>query len=151
MEIDQPATSAVKARGVALEGPPENMIQIPADLGENALSKVLSQEGPWDCERLSTVVAEGLFQYLSDSEVRALLRETAACTPPGSRLVFTHAIPGQRRMVSLLTRLIGEPWRSGVRSENLPDYVHGTGWKIVSEPDTDPAHGVERYAVAERW
>ena len=74
----------------------------------------------------------------------------AACTPSGSRLVLTHAIPGYRKMVSFLARLIGEPWESAVPSEDLPAYVAGTGWEIVSEPDTDSAHGVERYAVAER-
>ncbi len=53
-------------------------------------------------------------------------------------------------MLSILTRLIAEPWKSAVRSEDLPEYVEGTGWTMISDVDTDPAHGVERYAVAER-
>ena len=32
-EVDHPATSAAKARDIALEGRPENMLQIAADLG----------------------------------------------------------------------------------------------------------------------
>jgi len=41
-EFDHPATSTAKAKGIALEGQPTNMIQIAADLGERPLSKVLS-------------------------------------------------------------------------------------------------------------
>ena len=149
-EVDHPATSAAKARGVALEGQPPNMIQIAADLGEQALSKVLAEDGRWQSSLPSVLLAEGLFQYLTDDEVRGLLRDATACTSPGSRFVFTHAIPGERKMLSILARLIGEPWKSAVRSEDLPEYVEGTGWTMISDVDTDSAHGVERYAVAER-
>jgi methyltransferase (TIGR00027 family) len=149
-EVDHPATSAAKARGVALEGRPANMIQIAADLGEQDLPKVLSEDGRWQTSQPSVLMAEGLFQYLTDDEVRGLLRDAASCTSPGSRFAFTHAIPGVRRMVSILTRLVGEPWKSAVRSEDLPEYVEGTGWTMISDVDTDSAHGVERYAVAER-
>ncbi len=149
-EVDHPATSAAKARGVALEGQPANMIQIAADLGEQALSKVLSEGGRWQSSVPSVIVAEGLFQYLTDDEVRGLLMDAAACTSPGSRFALTHAIPGERRILSILTRLIAEPWKSTVRSEDLPEYVEGTGWTMTSDVDTDSAHGVERYAVAER-
>ncbi len=149
-EIDHPATSAAKARGVALEGQPANLIQIAADLGERALSKVLSEDGRWQTSLPSVLVAEGLLQYLSDDEVRGLLSDAASCTSPGSQFVFTHAIPGERRLLLILARLIGEPWKSAVRSEDLPEYVEGTGWRMISDVDTDSAHGVERYAVAER-
>jgi len=149
-EVDHPATSAAKARGVEQEGRPSNMIQIAADLGERGLSKVLSEDGRWQSSLPSVLMAEGLFQYLTDDEVRALLRDAAACTSAGSRFVFTHAIPGYRRIVSTLTRMIAEPWQSSVRSEDLPGYVEGTGWTLISDVDTDSAHGVERYAVAAR-
>ena len=50
----------------------------------------------------------------------------------------------------MILRVVGEPIRSAVLSEDLPEYIKGTGWAIISEVDTDPAHGIERYAVAER-
>jgi hypothetical protein len=37
-----------------------------------------------------------------------------------------------------------------VRSEDLPGYIKDTGWAMISDVDTDAAHGIERYAVAER-
>ena len=149
-EIDHPATSAAKAKGVALEGQPENMIQIAADLGEHALSKVLSEEARWKPSLTSVLVAEGLLQYLTNDEVRSLLDEAAATTGAGSRIAFTHAIPGERKILSTMVRLVGEPWKSAVRSEDLPEYFEGTGWAVTSDVDSDSAHGVERYAVAER-
>ena len=76
--------------------------------------------------------------------------EAAACTSLGSRFVFTHAKPGYRKLVTFLTILAAEPWKSAVKSEELPEYVEKTGWRILSEVDHDEAHGVERYAVAER-
>ena len=87
---------------------------------------------------------------LTDAEVRGLLSDAAACTPPGSRIAFTHAIPGERKLLSVLVRLIGEPWKSAVLSEDLPEYIEGTGWAVISDIDTESAHGLERYAVAER-
>lgn len=149
-EVDHPTTSSAKAKGVAAEGQPENMIQIAADLGERDLSKVLSDDGQWDVSKPSVLLAEGLLQYLRDEEVRSLLEETAACTAPGSRLVFTHAIPEQRKILSMMVAVVGEPFQSAIRSEDLPEYVKGTGWVMISEIDDDPAHGIERYAVAER-
>jgi methyltransferase (TIGR00027 family) len=149
-EVDHPATSAAKARGIALEGQPTNMSQVAADLGERPLSQVLSEAGHWETAVPSVLVAEGLFQYLPDEAVRGLLVQAAACTSPGSRFVFTHAVPGYSKLVRILTGLIAEGWKSAVQSEDLPDYVDGTGWTMISDVDTDSAHGPERYAVAER-
>ena len=149
-EVDHPTTSAAKAKGVALEGQPENMIQIAADLSERALSKVLSEVGRWQASQPSVLLAEGLFLYLNDEEARGLLSEAAACTTPGSRIVFTHKIPDERKVLPMILRMVSEPFKSAVRSEDLPEYIKGTGWAMISDVDTNPAHGIERYAVAER-
>jgi methyltransferase (TIGR00027 family) len=149
-EVDHPSTSAAKAKGITLEGQPPNMVQIAVDLGERPLSKVLSEEARWEPSLPSVLVAEGLFQYLTDEQVRDLLVEAAACTSLGSRFVFTHAKPGYSKLIPILTGLIAERWKSSVHSEDLPEYVEGTGWTMISEVDSDPAHGIECYAVAER-
>ena len=47
-------------------------------------------------------------------------------------------------------RAVGEPFKSAVRSEDLPKYIKGSGWTLISDVDTNPAHGIERYAIAER-
>ena len=149
-EVDHPATSAAKAKGIADVGQPANLFQIAEDLGERALAKVLAEDGRFDTSVPTVFVAEGLFQYLTDEEVRSTLEGAAQSAPSGSRFAFSHAVPGYKRSVEVLTRLIAEGWKSSVASEDVPDYIDGTGWRVLSEPDHDPAHGVERYALAER-
>jgi len=149
-EVDHPATSVAKAKGIDQEGQPENMIQIAADLSGRNLSNVLSEDGRWDPTQISVVVAEGLLQYLKDVEVHDLLRDTATCTALATRIVFTHAIPDNRKVLQMILRVVGEPFQSAVRSEDLPGYVNGTGWTVISDVDANLAHGIERYAVAER-
>lgn len=149
-EVDHPATSAAKRKGIEQEGKPANMTQIAADLGERPLSQVLAEEEHWQTDVPSVLVAEGLFQYLTDEEVRGLLKEAAASTGTGSRFVFTHALPGYSKWVTILTNLISESWKSSVHSEDLPGYIEGTGWTMISEVDNDSTHGAERYAVVEQ-
>ncbi len=149
-EVDHPATSAAKARGITEVGHRENMIQIAADLGEQALSKVLADDGRWNPSQRSAVLVEGLLQYLGHEDVRKLFTESARCTTPGSRIIFTHAIPDSRKLLPMILRVIGEPFKSAIRSEDLPEYIKGTGWIMASEVDANPAHGTERYAFADR-
>jgi methyltransferase (TIGR00027 family) len=149
-EVDHPATSAAKAKGVAVVGQPDNMVQIAADLSASTLSNVLSNDNRWDTSQLSVLVAEGLLQYLKDEEVRSLFIEAAACTTSGSRILFSHAIPEDRKILQMILRLISEPFQSAVSSEDLPGYINNTGWTVISDVDTNPDHGIERYAVAER-
>jgi hypothetical protein len=59
-------------------------------------------------------------------------------------------IPEVGSFARRVTGLIGEPFLSFVASEDLPEFVEGTGWSVISDADTDPAHGMERYALLER-
>ena len=149
-EVDHPATSAAKAKGVAQIGQPDNMIQISTDLSERNLSEVLLEDSAWDPTQLSVVVAEGLFQYLNEEEVHDLLRDAAICMAPATRLIFTHAIPHDSKVLQIILRMISEPFKFVIRSEDLPAYLVGTGWTVVSDVDHNIAHGIERYGVAER-
>lgn len=149
-ELDHPATSAAKARGVASCGDPKNMHLIAVDLAKSSLSDVLSQTAGWDTSKSSAVVAEGLLQYLGDSDVHQLFREAAKCVALRSRFIFTHAIPQDRKLLQTILKLVSEPFRSWVSSAELPGYIGNTGWRVVSDTDDAEDHGIERYAVAER-
>ena len=59
-------------------------------------------------------------------------------------------IPEVGSFARRISNVIGESFLSFVASENLPGFVKGTGWSVISDPDTDPAHGMERYALLER-
>jgi methyltransferase (TIGR00027 family) len=149
-EVDHPATSAAKAKGVAQEGQPENMSLLAADLNETPLSVLMKETGRWDISAQSVVVAEGLFLYLKEEGVRQVFREVAACTGPGTWVSFSHGITIKEHLfANALLRLIGEPWLSSCASADLPGYI-GQGWSIIATRGTRSRRGLEGFAVAEK-
>lgn len=149
-EVDHPATSAAKAKGVTQEGQPENMTLLAADLGETALSALTRETQRWDATAQSVVVAEGLLIYLKEETVHQLFREVAACTGPGTRVVFSHGIRiGDYPFSLFLMRLIGEPWLSCCEPEDLPGYI-GEGWSVIITKGWSKGRALEGIAVAEK-
>jgi len=149
-EVDHPATSAAKAKGVLREGQPENMSLLAADLNQIPLSTLMQETERWDHRVQSVVVAEGLLIYLREEVVRQLFREVAACTGPGSRVAFSHGIKIEEHpFANAMLRLIGEPWLSSCESEDLPEYI-GQGWSVIATQGAHLGRGLEGYAVAEK-
>ncbi len=149
-EVDHPATSAAKAKGVTQEGQPENMTLLAADLTETPLSQLMNEAEHWDASAQSIVVAEGLLIYLTEEVVLQLFREIAACTGPGTRIAFSHGVSiKQYHFANAMLRLIGEPWLSSCRSEDLPGYI-GPGWSVIATQGAGPRRNLEAFAVAEK-
>ena len=149
-EVDHPATSAAKAKGVAQEGQSENMTLVAVDLNDIPLSVLMQETGRWDTHAQSVVVAEGLLIYLKEEVVRQLFREVAACTGSGTRVAFSHAISiKEYRLANILLWLIGEPWLSSCASADLPGYI-GPGWSVIATQGTHLRCGLEGFAVAEK-
>jgi methyltransferase (TIGR00027 family) len=149
-EVDHPATSAAKAKGVTQVGQPENMTLLAADLNETPLSVLMKKAEHWDNRAQSVVVAEGLFIYLKEEVVLQVFREMAACTGPGTRVAFSHGIAiKDHRFANALMRLIEEPWLSSCASANLPGYI-GPGWSVIAARGARLRRGLEGFAVAEK-
>lgn len=149
-EVDHPATSAAKAKGVTQEGQPENMTLLAADLNETPLSVLMKKAGRWDTSAKSIVVAEGLFIYLKEEVVLQVFREIAACTGPGTRVAFSHGVNiKEYRFANTMLRLIGEPWLSACTSAELPGYI-GLGWSVIATQRTGSRRNLEAFAVAEK-
>ncbi len=149
-EVDHPATSAAKAKGVAQEGQPENMTLLAADLKETPLSVLMKKVGCWDANARSIVVAEGFFIYLKKEMVRQVFREVAVCTGPSTRVAFSHGIAiEEHRFANVLLRLIGEPWLSSCTSANLPEYI-GPDWPVIEARGANSSRALEGFAVAEK-
>ncbi len=149
-EVDHPATSAAKAKGVAQEGQPENMTLLPTDLNETPLSQLMKEAERWDSSAQSVVVAEGLLIYLTKEVVLQLFREIAACTGPGTRVAFSHGVAiKEHRFANAMLRLIGEPWLSSCRSEELPGYI-GPDWSVIATQRAGSRRNLEAFAVAEK-
>jgi methyltransferase (TIGR00027 family) len=149
-EVDHPATSAAKAKGVTQEGQPENMTLLAADLNETPLSVLMKQAGCWDTSAQSVVVAEGLFIYLKEEVVRQVFREISACTGPGTWVAFSHAVSiKEHRIANVMLQLIGEPWLSSCKSADLPGYI-GPGWSVITTQVPNARCSLEAFAVAEK-
>lgn len=172
VEIDHPATQAVKARALAGIAPP-NVRLVAADLAVEPLGGALARADGWDPRARSVGVAEGLLMYLDEGAVRGLFAAFRAATGPGSRLAFSWIARGADgrfdlgRTPGLVRRavaVVGEPFRWGAVPEELPALLAEEGWRLLDEPwRTDlrarllvPAGlgdevvgGAERFSVAE--
>ena len=139
VEVDHPASSATKARGISGAGlGSPNLTLVAKDLSVHPLSSALSEAG-WQ-RGPSVVVAEGLLMYLPPDAVRALFSALHAQTGPGSRVVFTW-LPRSRgdMLLSPIIRagvaLVGEPVRFSVSLAGLSELLEDTGWVLL--PATD--------------
>ena len=147
LEIDRPATSFAKEKGVSEVGKPENMTLLAADLATRPLSEVLSGADCWNTDARSVGVAEGLFIYLREEDVRSLFQEISYCTGPDSQVAFSYGIAINRYpFTRAILRLLGEPWLSSSASTDLPQYV-GSGWSVVDSPPPTPESSLEGFAV----
>lgn len=165
VEVDHPASSAAKARGVAGAGlRSANLRLVAKDLAAHPLSAALDEAG-WRAGQ-SVVVAEGLLMYLPPAAVRDLFAALHALTGPGSRVVFTW-LPEEdgalllHPFVRLGVRLVGEPVRFSAAPEALASLLAGVGWRLLPAADLrarylagtvladEPITSMERFSVAE--
>ncbi len=157
-EIDHPATSRLKSKGIENMGGRDNLELIAADLGEQALGDVLNANGRWDGSACSVIVAEGLLMYLSPEAVGTLLRQCAEASGAGSRMAFTfigstasgHPDAGPRTgMVMWMLENCGEPWLWCIRPDDLASFLQKNHWQMAGEDDfRTERFGVEYLGVA---
>ena len=159
-EIDHPATTKLKAKGIEAMGERDNLCLIPEDLGKRRLVDVLTDNELWDRNAQTVIVAEGLVMYLSGDAVRDMFCQCAAITGTGSRIAFSYiptaadGRPDAGRWTGLmlwLQRIIGEPWTWSISPEKLGSFLEQTGWTSAPElAGSSDKHGVEFYSIAAR-
>jgi len=156
-EIDHPATAALKAKGIEDMGPRSNLHLIAEDLGQRRLVDVLANNDDWEQSTTTTIVAEGLLQYLEPEAVEDLFRQCASIAGD-SRIAFTY-IPTSEDgrpdagpltgFVLWLFKVGGEQWLWSIRPEEIEHFLKTVGWASALELDRATGkHGVELYAVA---
>jgi len=149
-EVDYPATSAAKGRGIDAVGRPANLRQIAADLGESRLRDVLDQAAGWDSQARTAVVAEGLLMYLTHDQTADLFAQLTSNIGPGSRVAFSHLLDlaSHGAMTLWALRTFGEPWLSSWTHQELPAAIAALGWRVLDQSPEQP--GVfEAFAVVE--
>ena len=157
-EIDHPATSSLKARGIETMGRRANLHLIPEDLAKRKLVDVLRANDSWDQTAQTVIVAEGLLMYLPPDAPRDLFSQCAAVAGSGSRMVFTYI--GTRAdgrpdagpwtgLVLWILKVSGEPWLWSIRPEDLGRFLKDTGWTNAQYlVASSSGHGVEFRGVA---
>jgi len=159
-EIDHPATSSLKAKGIEKMGQRDNLFLLAEDLGEQNLVDVIKAQSAWDSSAKSVVLAEGLLMYLQPEAVRLLFDHCFKVTGSGSRIGFTYVgkgadgRPDVGRWTGLdlwFLKISGEPWYWSIKPEELSDFLQETGW--INAPEligTANKHGVEYFGVAKK-
>ncbi len=148
IEIDHPATSAAKGRGLDAIGRPANLRQIAVDLGEQPIQELLAGDDAWATDESSFVVAEGLLMYLREENVLALFNGVAGSVGIGSRFAFSYPLGVRRYFFSnAIARVIGEPWLSATTKTLLPAYI-GECWSVTEAEEPLGEKAIEGFALA---
>ncbi len=157
-EIDQPATSSLKQKGIKELGASENLHLIAEDLTERELSHVLGTNTAWDIHAQTVIIAEGLVMYLTTEAVQSLFTQCAAVVGQGSRIAFSYIPSGEdgwpnvgrwTGLMLWLQRVVGEPWLWSLRPEHLSSFLKQHGWREAPELiKGSDQYGVEFFAVA---
>ena len=146
-EVDHPSTQAWKREQIEHLDPTHrsHVRFVPVDLDRDDLRAAMSAAG--FCTGIRTLfIWEGVTQYLTEKAVGATLRFVSTAVPPGSRLVFTYidrgilddsaARPISDALRSELERH-GEPWKFGIRPDDLGDFLDARGFELVEDVGAD--------------
>ena len=156
IEVDHPATQAVKRQALEAMGPPpSNLHLLGVDLSRTPLEDALSGLPAWRKEAPSVVLAEAVLMYLEEAHVLAFLEAVRRCTGPGTRLLFTYVLDrsagrpttsrGMRWLIEQSLRLVGEPLRWSVHEGALRPLLERHGFQLDDSPERVDLH--RRYLV----
>ena len=126
---------------------------VPVDLAADDLAHALRQAGFEALER-TVVIWEGVTNYLTEHAVDTTIRQLAAITGSGSRLVFTYVdraaldgtgdFPGVDEWHAAV-RDQGEPWTFGFDPGDLPGYLAERGMRLSL--DLSARDAADRYLL----
>lgn len=137
-EVEHPATSRLKLRGIEALGKRENLHLVQADLSEMKLVDVIRAIDIWRPAEKTMIMAEGFLMYLPEKAVRDLFKDCYAVAGKDSRIVFDYLSTGDDGRFDVgrwaepfmwMIKLLGEPWRWGIQPDKLDNFLMALGWK----------------------
>jgi methyltransferase (TIGR00027 family) len=142
-EIDFPATQGLKLqrlRECALTLP-DSVHFIAADLSESSVQSALAASS-FRSDKLTFSSWLGVSMYLTRDSNFATFKSIAACTPPGSELVFTyfderlfHLPSDSFREMERRVASVGEPFLSGFNPATLGEDLAACGLALIEDLD----------------
>ena len=141
IEADHAATQRIKRRCQSLAFPRLHFLEI--DFSRQSLAKRLEDCPHYSPAHRTLFIAEGLLMYLKPSQVADMFEEVAA---PHNRFAFTFmeiqrdGRPNFRHcnaLVGLWLRWRGEPFRWGLRRDELAPFLQARGWELRETADAE--------------
>jgi len=135
-EVDHPDSQRRKReRVVRLEPAARDVRFVPVDFTRDRLEDALSAAGH-DPTRPTTWVWEGVVMYLERADIEATLAVVRARSTPGSRIAIVYNSPSVvRRLVGMVLRLVGEPFRTALTHGEMSALLNGFGLTVVTDDD----------------
>ena len=157
VEVDHPATQAVKRRALARYGlPREGFAFVELDLTVRVLAESLGDRHQLDPRLPAIFVAEGLLMYLTPERAADFFRELHQIGAPGSRVVFTFMESDRNDrirfknlpwwygpLLDFWLRRLGEPMRWAIDRSRLAGWLSDLGWTLETIADRETFR--ERY------
>jgi methyltransferase (TIGR00027 family) len=135
-EVDHPDSQRDKrARVGGLTQAAREVRFVPVDFQKDALGDALRDAGH-DAARPTTWIWEGVVMYLTPREVESTLATVAQRSAPQSRLIVAYHAPALvSKIVGVVLRTIGEPFRSAFTAGAMRDLLARHGFAVVRDSD----------------
>lgn len=149
VEIDHPATQAVKRRALEKVAPACGVHLYPADIAQGRLGRDFARSG-LARDDSTLVIAEGVLMYLDAVACRRLLRSVGRYFRGSLHGVLStmeldrHGVPGFLRAHPLIGRWLrwrGEPFRWGANATEVGEVLLDAGFRLraIDRGDEPPA------------
>ncbi|KAJ3205875.1 hypothetical protein HDU82_004911 [Entophlyctis luteolus] len=155
LEIDHPNSQLMKRAAIEKiyatlhDKFPANHVFVDVDFRSQTVAERISNKLPtWNSSAKTVGVAEGLWMYLTEAEIRASLQDFRKLGGPGSLMIFNYYTSFTQSSFGTLFRYllaaIGEPlkYQPGTREE-IARLVSSEGFKVDMEQKR--CDGYERY------
>jgi methyltransferase (TIGR00027 family) len=142
-EVDHPDSQRKKReRAAVLEAVARDVRFVGVDFERDDLEAALGAAGH-DPDRRTTWVWEGVVMYLERRDIEATLAILQRRSAPGSRLVVVYNAPTWKvRIIGLLLRRLGEPFRSSFTAPQMRALLARHRFEVVADDDI-PSLGVK--------
>ena len=158
-EVDHPATSQAKRRGLIAAGlDPARTVQVAIDFDREPLAETLAKSG-MDMRARTAVIWEGVTNYLTADAIDAVLLWVSSLTA-GSTLAFTYVhsdvlsypetFEGADRILRSVAKA-GEAWTCGIDPAHLSGRLQSLGLKLVEDLGANDYRSRYWRSAQSRW
>lgn len=137
LEVDFPATQAVKRKALGKQGlPMENLNFIAVDFNHEGWTEKLLSHFRFSSEAPTLFVIDGVLMYLAEQEVKRILsfianiKASVAFTFMEMQPNGSISFKGSSVAVDAWLKVKGEVFRWGIQLERLPSFLESTGLRV---------------------